>query len=94
MANHLVLEAQFNQFRELTGPLNKVLLNIILLEIDEGWVFVPVLGQKVEAVDFIIAMKQAADLPCNALCKHTFANPNPVENLQCALCPTDGTRSD
>ena len=52
---------------KIRAPLDQVLLDIILLQIDEGRHLVAGLGQQVEVVDFPVAVEQAADLPGHAL---------------------------
>jgi uncharacterized linocin/CFP29 family protein len=65
-----------------------------LLQVHEGGVLVPFLGQKVEGVDLFVAVEVAPDLPCHALLQHAFPHAEAVEDLQRPLRPADRAGAD
>ena len=52
------------------------------------------LRQQVELVDLLVPEKDPADVPLHALADNAIAASQPVENLQRALGPADGARTD
>ena len=89
VSDHFVAPAQIDQFGKIRNPINQILLDVILLQIDEGRHFMAGLRQQIKAVNLVIAMKQPAGFPGDALGQHALANTEPVKNLQGAFCPAD-----
>ena len=69
------------------------MLEIILLEIDEGRHLVPVLGQKIEGVKQLVTLKDFAELPGHALLQAWLGNAKPIEDFERALSIADAARS-
>ena len=91
---HPVLEPQVDQVREVGAAFNQILLDIILLQIDEGREFVPILGKEVEIIDLAVAAIDAAKLPGDTLFQHPLANAEPVEDLEASFGPADGAAAN
>jgi hypothetical protein len=65
------------------------LLDVELLEVDEGRHLVPAFGQEVEFVDEPVAVIELAEAPGDALGQHALAAAEAVEDLEAALRPAD-----
>src|SRR5690606_885218 len=87
---YLVFPSQIDQVGKIGGALDQILLDVILLQVDEGRHFVARLGQQVEAPDFAVAVEKPADLPGHAFFHHAVCNTQPVEYFQRAFRPADG----
>ena len=70
------------------------MLDPVLLQIDERGAPVTRFRQQVELVDLLVPEKDPADVPLHALADNAIAASQPVENLQRALGPADGARTD
>ena len=57
-------------------------------------ILVAFLGQQIERVDFLIAVKQPSDLPRDTLLDHPVTDAKPIEYFQCPLGPADCPRAD
>ena len=91
-AAHLVAPADVDRV-ELGGALAQELLEVILLQVDEGGHLVPVLRQEVEAIEERVALEDLADLPGDALLQAFVGDAEPVEDLQRALGVADAARA-
>ena len=89
---HLVAPAQGNR-RKLRDTVDQIGLGIELLEVDEGRPLVALLGQKVELIKLLVAMKDLADAPHHALVDHALADAEPVPILQRAFRKADRPRA-
>mmetsp|Transcript_27469 Transcript_27469/g.50698 ORF Transcript_27469/g.50698 Transcript_27469/m.50698 type:complete len:321 (+) Transcript_27469:1016-1978(+) len=85
-----VEEPQVDMVRKLLRPFDKVLFDVVLLQVDKGRVFVPVLGLQVKAVDLACAVKEPSDFPCHPFGQHPLAHAEAIEDFQRAFGPTDG----
>ena len=85
-----VLETQVDQTGKIGAAFDQILLDVILLQVDEGRKAMPVLRQEIEIIDLLITTIDASELPCDALGKHPLTNPEPVKNLKAALGPANG----
>ena len=94
VVDHVVLEAQVDMVREIAGAVDQIFFNVVLLQVDEGGVFVAVFGEKVEIEHFLVAVKLAADFPGDAFFQHPFAHALPVKDFQRALGPADRAGAD
>jgi hypothetical protein len=61
------------------------LLEIVLLQVDEGRHLVPALRQQVELVEQLLVMEDLAQLPGHSLGERPLADPEPVQDLQGTL---------
>ena len=91
-ADELVLPAQVDGV-DLADAIAQSLLEIILLQIDEGRHLVPGLGQQVEREHEIVAEEDLAEFPGDALPDQRLADAEAVEDLQRALRPADAARA-
>ena len=89
-----VLPSQIDEIREIGAALDQILLDVVLLEIDEGRHLVAGLGQEVEGVDLLVAVEEASDLPGDALIDHPLADAEAVEYFQGALRPANRPAAD
>ena len=78
---HPVLEAKVDQTRKVRTAFDQILLDVILLQVDEGRELVPVFRQQVEIIDLLIAAIDPAELPGDAFFEHAVADAETVENL-------------
>src|SRR5262249_15878761 len=93
-ADDLVPPAQLDEAGEVAAALHQILLDIILLEVDEGRHLMAGLGQASEGKDLAITMIEAPDFPGDALLDHSLADAKPIENLERAFGPADCTGAD
>ena len=91
-SDHLVAPADV-EIGQLRRALHERMLEIILLEIDEGRHLVPVLGQKIEGVKQLVTLKDFAELPGHALLQAWLGNAKPIEDFERALGIADAARS-
>ena len=93
-ALHLLLPAQVDQPRP-RRRLDAGVLEVVLLQVDEGRPPMPRLGQQVEAVDLALVEEHLARLPGHALVDQRLAQPvpqpipNAIHDLERALGPAD-----
>ena len=69
--------------------LDQPLLGVVLLQVDEGRVLVPILRQQIEIEKLPLAAKHPADVPGDALGQHAGTQAQPAEDLERALGETD-----
>ena len=89
-ADHAVLPAQM-ETRHAKCAVDQHLLDMELLEIDEGRHLVPGFRQEVEGVKLALALKDPAPAPGDALLHHRRGTAQPVEDFQRLLREADGT---
>lgn len=89
---HLVAPAQID-LRQLLNTADQKCLGVVLLQIDEGRHLMAGLRQQVEAVHHLVAAKDLADLPDDALLDHLRADTEPVPDFERALGKTDRPRA-
>ena len=89
--------SRFDQRRSISGfcqrRVDQRRLDIVLLEVDEGRLLVAGLGQQVEAVERLVAVKDLAGPPGHALLDHRLGQAQPVEDLERALGEADRARA-
>ncbi|EWG99721.1 hypothetical protein Q427_23380 [Halomonas sp. BC04] len=88
---HLVLPAQVDPLGELVGTIDQILLEVVLLQVDEGRHAVALFRQQVEVVDFPLLEEHPAVLPGHALLDHRLATAQAIEDLQGTLGEADGS---
>ncbi len=92
-ADDTVLPAQIDA-RQGLRALDQILLDVILLQVDEGREMMAAVGQQIEGEDLAIAEKDLAGLPGDALRHHRRGTAEPVPDFQRALGVTDGAAAD
>ena len=92
-ADDLVLPAQID-FGKIGAALDQVLLDIILLQVDEGRETLMRLALHLELVDQPLADIELAGVPQHALVQHALRHAQPVPDFQRALRPADGAAAD
>ncbi len=88
----LVLPAKLRR-RQLGEPVDQDLLEVVLLQIDEGGAAMAAFGLEVERVDELVPEERAADLPLDALPHDPLAAAEPVEDLERAFRVADRPRT-
>ncbi len=76
-------------FGAIPHPVDQMLLDVILLEINEGRHLVAALRQEVESVELVLALEDAATRPAHPLLQHRLRATQPVEDLQALLREAD-----
>ena len=89
MAGHLLLPADVDE-AGLGRRLDAVMLEVVLLQVDEGRHAVAGLGQQVEFVDLARVEEHLARAPGDALVEQGLRHAQPVHDLERALRPADG----
>ena len=90
----LVLPMHLQPLAEFPRAGDQHVLEVVLLEIDEGGHAVPGLGQQVELVNQFRVAEDLADLPSHALFQHGFRAAEAIEDLQRPLGVTEPARTD
>ena len=92
-----VVAADFNRLSlclQVEHPVHQEFFEMILLEVDEGRVLVPVLGQQVELVDLAFIEEHLAGIPGNALFDHRLTAAEPVEDFERPFGKADCPRAE
>ncbi|GAB1458460.1 hypothetical protein MASR2M50_02340 [Thauera sp.] len=91
--DHVVLEAHL-EVRELARALHKVVLEVVLLQVDHARSVMVGLGAEVEVEHLVLTEEGAADVPRHALPHHLLAAAEAVEHLERALGVAHAARAD
>src|SRR6516165_281945 len=88
--NDLVFPANF-QVWKLPRAIEQVPLNVVLLEIYEGWSLVSRFRKEIKTVDGFATKEDFAEVPDDTLVDHWLATPKAIEDLKRALSEANRT---